>query len=688
MVTDDKDSGDEDDSDSSDDDNTENGDDEYASSHSDSSADDEEDNEDEMGNVSKWKESLSERTAARRKINLMQLVYGKPESKSSDEMKEISDEGSEDDEFFKPKGEGNKISQEGIHENDVDIDDCSKFLSNVSLKDWSSDDMVASIRDRFVTGDWSKASLRNQLSKGTDGDEDDEAFGDFEDLETGQKYESHGTDEVGGSRKDNDLAAEERKLKKLALRAKFDAQLDGSDEGNDGNDETKVSRGQTNASGFYDKLKEEMELRKQVNIAELNELDEVTRVEIEGYRTGSYLRLEFRDVPFEMVENFDPCHPILVGGLALGEENVGYMQVRLKRHRWHKKVLKTRDPIIVSIGWRRYQTVPIYAIEDHNGRHRMLKYTPEHMHCLAMFWGPLAPPHTGVVAIQNLSSNQASFRITATATVMEFNHAARIVKKIKLVGYACKIFKKTAFIEEMFTSNLEIARFQGAAIRTVSGIRGQVKKAAKEEIGNKSKKKGGATREGIARCTFEDKIKKGDIVFLRAWTQVEVPQFYNPLTTALQPRNETWQGMKTVSELRWENNLPVPVNKDSLYKPIERKQRKFNPLVIPKSLQAALPFASKPKDIPFRKRSLLENRRAVVMEPKERKVHALVQHLQLIRSNKMKKQKIKDDVKRKARAVELAKEEQISKKRQREERRGRYIEQEKQNKKIRRRTES
>jgi hypothetical protein len=89
---------------------------------------------------------------------------------------------------------------------------------------------------------------------------------------------------------------------------------------------------------------------------------------------------------------------------------------------------------------------------------------------------------------------------------------------------------------------------------------------AKEELGNKPKKKGGQTKEGIARCTFEDKILMSDIVFLRAWTQVEVPQFYNPLTTALQPRDQTWKGMRTVAELRRDHNLPIPVNKDSLYK--------------------------------------------------------------------------------------------------------------------------
>lgn len=112
--------------------------------------------------------------------------------------------------------------KEGTDVDDVDIDDCSKFLNTAIQKNWKDEDLIASIRNRFVTGDWSKASLRNQIPETTN--DDDPVFGEFEDLETGQKFNSHHADDLDGADKDDNLAAEERKLKKIALRAKFDAQ--------------------------------------------------------------------------------------------------------------------------------------------------------------------------------------------------------------------------------------------------------------------------------------------------------------------------------------------------------------------------------------------------------------------------------------------------------------------------------
>ena len=167
---------------------------------------------------------------------------------------------------------------------------------------------------------------------------------------------------------------------------------------------------------------------------------------------------------------------------------------------------------------------------------------------------PLSPPFPSLHLL--LTPPQASFRICATGVVLEQEQAVNIVKKLKLVGHPFKIFRNTAFIKDMFTSPLEVARFEGAAVRTVSGIRGQIKKAVKQ----------GQGPEGSVRCSFEDKILMSDVVFLRAWIKVTVPKFYNPVCTLLQSSADTWQGMKTVAELRREKSVPIPVNKDSLYK--------------------------------------------------------------------------------------------------------------------------
>ena len=411
-------------------------------------------------------------------------------------------------------------------------------------------------------------------------------------------------------------------------------------------------------------------------------MPEATREALEGFRPGAYLRLVLRGVPHEWVDHFDPSRPLLVGGLLPSEDAMGYQQLRLKKHRWHRKTLKNQDPLVFSVGWRRFQSLPVYSMQDANSRHRMIKYTPEHMHCHATIFGPMVPQNTGVVAFQSLSNKLASFRVAATAVVLEVDHSVKVMKKLKLVGTPSKVFKNTAFVSGMFNSALEVAKFEGATLRTVSGIRGTVKKAVKPG----SNLKGGAARgadekgptrateDGVFRASFEDKLLLSDIVFLRGWVRVDIPRYYNPVTSLLVARGGAWQGMRTVGQLRYERSMPIPVNPDSIYKPVERPNRVFNRLMVPKQLQAALPFKSKPKIEAPRKRSTLEQRRAVVMEPEEKRLATLVQQLNTIRNDRSEKTKIKQAERRKQRGKELAKEQAWRDALQRETRKKRYRE--------------
>jgi len=590
----------------------------------------EEDISDDDDGAAKWKENLAakaqklNRRRTYRTVDLAKLMY-KDTMTPTEVLKKWRGQEEEEEENIEDDEEENFFKKSNRETNDELSEDRAIPILDYDEMDskWTMEENIEVLRRRFATADLLKektAGSGSDSEGGSDDDEDDEGDGAFQDLETG---EEHKPDDLEAERERNARRKEELKLR-----------FEEEDPEGFNNDKAKEKRDgaaeeeEFGEDDWYDAQKAQIQKQLNINKAEFEMIDESQRVGVEGFRAGQYARITIENVASEFVTNFNPFMPIIVGGLSATEDRFGFVQVRIKRHRWHKKILKTNDPLIFSMGWRRFQTLPIYSISDNRIRNRMLKYTPEHMHCFGTFYGPLIAPNSGFSAYQSFSAKTPGFRICATGTVLDVEEAPEIVKKLKLTGTPYKIFKNTAFIRDMFNSSLEIAKFEGASIKTVSGIRGQIKKALSKP-------------EGHFRATFEDKILMSDIVFLRAWYPIKPHRFYNPVTNLI-----GWEGMRLTGQVRADENLQTPAQKNSLYKPIERVTRVFNPLRVPRALAADLPFKSQIVQMKKQKEQSYMQKRAVVVGGEEKKARDLMQKIITVRNEKVAKRRTAKEEKR------------------------------------------
>lgn len=244
-----------------------------------SSSDDERSNEQESsygeGIVisTKWKEGLVKKTTGR--INLQHTIYS---------VNSTHDPTAGDGSHAHTMVESEGVLQRHHHgDQHMLVHQCDSSCTVRSPLGWSVEHMMA-LKTLCVTGSWGDDDAAMQLQSSSDED-------------------------IAMEMDDDELIAKKQKLK-----AQF-------------NEEYDTSKEHSGEKDYFSEMKEKLAAQAELNKSTFEGVADELRWRLEGFPVGCYVRMEIKGIPCELIENFDPQQPLIVGGLSTGEEQLSYLQV-------------------------------------------------------------------------------------------------------------------------------------------------------------------------------------------------------------------------------------------------------------------------------------------------------------------------------------------------------------------------
>ena len=270
-------------------------------------------------------------------------------------------------------------------------------------------------------------------------------------------------------------------------------------------------------------------------VARQNAVDD--ECEFDAAQVGQYVSLLLENVSAVAAATMKARHfqpdsipsPLILSGLLAHENQLSVMHLEVNRCEEYEEPVRSKDPMVVHVGFRRFTSRPIYS--DHNANSDKAKlqrfmaggfsvatmFAPISFaaNCPALLFNPAATDATslaagGPTAAVSLRDAQSD-QLVAIGGLLSINPNRIILKRTILSGFPYKIHKTRAVVRYMFFDAVDIEWFKPIELHTKLGRTGHIR----ESVGT----------HGYMKCQFNQPLAGNDTICLNLYKRQFPPEW-------------------------------------------------------------------------------------------------------------------------------------------------------------------
>ncbi|KAI9205299.1 uncharacterized protein BJ171DRAFT_441509 [Polychytrium aggregatum] len=235
--------------------------------------------------------------------------------------------------------------------------------------------------------------------------------------------------------------------------------------------------------------------------------------ELDGVVVGMYVTVHLANAPRKAIDTYDPARPFVAFTILPHEHKMSILNFLVQRNTENTDAVKSKDPVVIHCGLRRFVVSPIYSSASRNSTNNVQKFERYLQPGSISIGTVFAPIQFGPAPLLMFKYEEGMGQtpdkpptLLGVGSVVDCDTKRIIAKRIILTGHPFKVNKRSAVIRFMFFNPEDIAWFRPIQLTTKMGRKGHIK----ESLGT----------HGHMKCVFDGPLKSHDTVCMYLYKRV------------------------------------------------------------------------------------------------------------------------------------------------------------------------